>query len=679
MYDLYSLTEKINKESEEEEKVKIETAKPILCSSKGDTVADKIDTAAKKSRDKIVGLEIVSKTDNLASKKESRKRLDLCFLESDNASRKNRGLAKSSGDDATKIDEAVASSFMDKMTDKNTENTVEGIKEARSLAYAPPIECQRRRRRGGEKNTEVADNEGGNPKQRKKEHRLELGLPFANEAVRRFAHGNTTTEASDIFAGNQNSEDICTIPPPKKGHMLELAPPFANEDVRRFACGNTTAEASDILVDNQNSGDISIIPPPGAFNIVPGYEPEERLLEVLFKDEETIAHIIDNSSPAVCEIKIPEAKLVDEVPEALLVKEDGERTEEKKRKLKRYLILSIIIIIIFLAILIPVVSISFKRPREAETIDSIIAKNFPKSKHKMLNTPQYYAFNWLTNVHGEKEEINEREILSQYGLYTLYLSTNGNSWTKKTNWMNTTDECSWYGVTCGSTGEIIELDLSHNNLEQAIPQEISTMTDLKKMNFTYNGLTGISSSIAALKKLQSFEIYHNENMGRIPLEVIDLLENSLTKDEKKVSEKLRSIVTNSDQDYFVRSMSNQAFEWIVNQSSAFVLDDKSLAQQYCLSVLYFNSNGKYWTNKTDWLQSRDECDWYGVQCMNGDVIELKLAHNNVSGTVALSGDCLGKLKILDLSQNSIQKIDSNIGLLENLTVLFEWKPVTKYN
>ena len=34
------------------------------------------------------------------------------------------------------------------------------------------------------------------------------------------------------------------------------------------------------------------------------------------------------------------------------------------------------------------------------------------------------------------------------------------------------DECSLYGVTWGSTGEIIELDLSHNNLEWDIPQEI---------------------------------------------------------------------------------------------------------------------------------------------------------------------------------------------------------------
>jgi len=361
---------------------------------------------------------------------------------------------------------------------------------------------------------------------------------------------------------------------------------------------------------------------------------------------------------------------VDEVPEALLVKEDGERTEEKKRKLKRYLISSIIIIIVLLAILIPV-SIILTRPTTEGKIDSIIAKRFPGSKHRIGDTSQFNAFNWLRKKYTESNMINQREILSQYGLSTLYFSTKGDTWTKKTNWMNTTDECSWYGVTCGSTGEVIELDLSNNNIRGAIPQEISAMTDLIELNFTHNSLTGISLSIVALKKLYSFEIYHNENMGWIPVEVIDRLQNLLTKDKKKISEKLRSLVTNSDQDYFVRSMPNQAFEWIVNQSSTFVLNDKSLKQQYCLSVLYINSNGKYWTNKTDWLQSRDECDWFGVQCTNDDVFELKLAHNNVSGTVALSksGDCFGKLKILDLSRNSIQEIEPNIGLLENLSVL----------
>ena len=123
-----------------------------------------------------------------------------------------------------------------------------------------------------------------------------------------------------------------------------------------------------------------------------------------------------------------------------------------------------------MAILIPV-SISFKRPREKEKIDSIIVKDFPKLKHKTLNTPQYDAFNWLGKVHGEKEEINKRERLSQYRLTTPYFSTKGVTWNKK-NWINTMDECSLYGVTRGSTGEIIELDLSHNNLEWDILQEI---------------------------------------------------------------------------------------------------------------------------------------------------------------------------------------------------------------
>jgi len=660
MYDLYSLTEKINKESEEEEKVKIETAKPILCSSKGDTVADKIDTAAKKSRDKIVGLEIVSKTDNLASKKESRKRLDLCFLESDNASRKNRGLAKSSGDDATKIDEAVASSFMDKMTDKNTENTVEGIKEARSLAYAPPIECQRRRRRGGEKNTEVADNEGGNPKQRKKEHRLELGLPFANEAVRRFAHGNTTTEASDIFAGNQNSEDICTIPPPKKGHMLELAPPFANEDVRRFACGNTTAEASDILVDNQNSGDISIIPPPGAFNIVPGYEPEERLLEVLFKDEETIAHIIDNSSPAVCEIKIPEAKLVDEVPEALLVEEDGERTERKNNKWKRYLILSTIIMIVFLAIIIPL-SITLTRPPLIITLTGpTTAENFDSC------------------------------------LSVFYFNSNGKYWTNKIDWLQSRDECDWYGVQC-MDDDVFELKLANNNVSgnvtlsgdcldklnifdlsqnsiQKIDSNIGLLKNLSVLDISYNNLENIYSELGLLTKLSFLWLHGNPNLeGRIPSEVADLM---IRNDKINVSKTILSHVPVSRSTLFEYGTSQfRAFNDILYryrmQQDEISLSSTDLVYRYILGTFYFATNGDRWKRNDKWLTPANHCTWYGVDCNTDDeVTKLDLYNNNVDGTLLKELWDLRKLTYLSLGTNSLRGlIVSEIGQLTDLKVL----------
>jgi len=139
-------TPKKTKERGEGEEIKIQTAKPILCSSIGDTVDNETDAAAKKLRDKTVGLEIVSKTDDLASKKDSRKRLELAPPpESDKVRGKIYRLAKSSGYDATKIEKAVASSLNTR--DSKAKNVVERGKETKKLAYAPPIECEGRRGR----------------------------------------------------------------------------------------------------------------------------------------------------------------------------------------------------------------------------------------------------------------------------------------------------------------------------------------------------------------------------------------------------------------------------------------------------------------------------------------------------------------------------------------------------
>ena len=64
-----------------------------------------------------------------------------------------------------------------------------------------------------------------------------------------------------------------------------------------------------------------------------------------------------------------------------------------------------------MAIIIPI-SLILTQPTIAERINSIIVANFPELKHEMQNTPQYDAFNWLTNIHGK------REILFPY-----YIST----------------------------------------------------------------------------------------------------------------------------------------------------------------------------------------------------------------------------------------------------------------
>ena len=60
-------------------------------------------------------------------------------------------------------------------------------------------------------------------------------------------------------------------------------------------------------------------------------------------------------------------------------------------------------------------------------------------------------------------------ILQLEALVALYESTNGGSWTTKTNWQTSESVCTWSGVTCN--GDIVkELRLDGNNLQGTTAQ-----------------------------------------------------------------------------------------------------------------------------------------------------------------------------------------------------------------
>ncbi len=82
----------------------------------------------------------------------------------------------------------------------------------------------------------------------------------------------------------------------------------------------------------------------------------------------------------------------------------------------------------------------------------------------------------------------------------LYYTTNGPSWNN--SHLNRDDVCTWNdqvtdyadawkGVGCSGIGETIDsLILSSNNLVGSVPWELILLTDLKRMKFEVNRLTG---------------------------------------------------------------------------------------------------------------------------------------------------------------------------------------------
>jgi len=120
-------------------------------------------------------------------------------------------------------------------------------------------------------------------------------------------------------------------------------------------------------------------------------------------------------------------------------------------------------------------------------------------------------------------------VFERNGLMALYNSTNGPSWTNRSNWRNMTDtdfnfpgtECTWFGIICDAEETTIErIHLANNNLVGPLPSEIGGFQDLIELDFNTNQLTGaIPPELEELENLTDLLLWNNELTGPIPLEL----------------------------------------------------------------------------------------------------------------------------------------------------------------
>ena len=76
------------------------------------------------------------------------------------------------------------------------------------------------------------------------------------------------------------------------------------------------------------------------------------------------------------------------------------------------------------------------------------------------------------------------------GLTRLYEATAGSSWYNNSGWMGSSSPCSWFGVTCGETGDVEQLGLFANNVAGTIPPELKQLTALQHLNVAVGALSG---------------------------------------------------------------------------------------------------------------------------------------------------------------------------------------------
>jgi hypothetical protein len=122
-------------------------------------------------------------------------------------------------------------------------------------------------------------------------------------------------------------------------------------------------------------------------------------------------------------------------------------------------------------------------------------------------------------------------------LIALYEATDGENWSRNDRWLTATpitgieaidyhldiwSVCDWYGVSCGATsGRIVSLSLSLNNLSGAVPPEIGRLHGLQELYLGDNQLTSLPPEIGQLTNLRRLYLEGNQ-LTSLPPEVCAL-------------------------------------------------------------------------------------------------------------------------------------------------------------
>ena len=96
------------------------------------------------------------------------------------------------------------------------------------------------------------------------------------------------------------------------------------------------------------------------------------------------------------------------------------------------------------------------------------------------------------------------------------------------------------------------------------------------------------------------------------------------------------------------------------------------SQREALIAFYNATGGPDWKNNDRWLdEPGTECNWYGVDCTNGELGVLRLLLNNnwLSGPIPPEISQLETLTEIDLRTNGLTSIPSEMGQLSRLEEL----------
>lgn len=141
-----------------------------------------------------------------------------------------------------------------------------------------------------------------------------------------------------------------------------------------------------------------------------------------------------------------------------------------------------------------------------------------KNYNLLISQGNEFEASWesfCTSGDGTCPQINFDDYVA---LRQLYLATQGDTWLRKDNWdisaippaiPKVLDFSNWYGVEIdANTKRVVKIDLGNNNLQGTMPEELSLMKELRRLNLSNNKLIG-SIKLKNLELFDSLSLQNN--------------------------------------------------------------------------------------------------------------------------------------------------------------------------